>query len=127
MAKRSSQSYLIVGGAGYIGSHVVKALLERGDRVVTLDDLSKGHRTAVTGGRFVKGDLGDHQLLGEIFTAAAIDCVMHFGAYIEVGESVQKPLEYYRNNTAKTTSLLLAMKEHGVGRFILSSTAAETT
>ncbi len=124
MAKRSHHSYLIVGGAGYIGSHVVKALVERGDQVVTLDDLSKGHRAAVSGGQFITGDLGDRQLLGEIFTTTPIDCVMHFGAYIEVGESVHKPLEYYRNNTAKTTDLLLAMKEHGVDRFILSSTAA---
>jgi UDP-glucose 4-epimerase len=124
MAKQSNPSYLIVGGAGYIGSHVVKALIARGDQVVILDNLSKGHRAAVAGGRFVVGDLGDRQLLDEIFSGTGIDCVMHFGAFIEVGESVQMPLEYYRNNTAKTAELLLAMKEHGVDRFIFSSTAA---
>jgi UDP-glucose 4-epimerase len=117
-------SYLIVGGAGYIGAHVVKLLVDRGDHVVTLDDLSKGHRAAVTGGELVIGDLGDPQLLGEIFSAHRIDCVMHFAAYSLVGESVEQPLAYYQNNTGKTANLLLAMKEHGVSRFILSSTAA---
>lgn len=118
------QSYLIVGGAGYIGSHVVKALADRGHRVVVLDDLSKGHRAAVIGGELVVGDLGDPKVLAEIFGAHRIDCVMHFAAYSLVGESVEQPLEYYQNNTGKTANLLLAMKKHGVGRFILSSTAA---
>ncbi len=124
MPKPPNPTYLVVGGAGYIGSHVVKALCERDHRVIVLDDLSKGHSEALVGGELVVGDLGDRKLLGEVFGGQTIDCVMHFGAFIEVGESVQEPLEYYRNNTAKTTNLLLAMKEHAVNRFIFSSTAA---
>ncbi len=118
------QSYLVVGGAGYIGSHAVKALLERGHRVVTLDDLSRGHREAVVGGELVEGDLGDRALLSEIFGAHGIDCVMHFAAYTLVGESVAEPLLYYDNNLGRTARLLATMKEHGVQRFIFSSSAA---
>ncbi|MBW2526497.1 MAG: UDP-glucose 4-epimerase GalE [Deltaproteobacteria bacterium] len=117
-------TYLIVGGAGYIGSHVVKALADQGNEVITLDDLSKGHRAAVTTGKFIEGDLGDEVHLGKIFSAHAIDCVMHFAAYSLVGESVEQPLAYYQNNTGKTANLLLAMKKHGVDKFIFSSTAA---
>ena len=126
---------LVIGGAGYIGSHVVKELVNQGNEVVVLDDLSMGHRQAVKGstdyaeikdkdGEFIQGDLGDRELLGQIFSSRKIDCVMHFAAFSLVGESVEKPLAYYDNNTARTTHLLMAMKEHGVNRFILSSTAA---
>ncbi len=118
------QTYLVVGGAGYIGSHMVKALLGRGHEVITLDDLSKGHREAIVGGDVIEGDLGDRELLGSLFSSRRVDCVMHFAAFSLVGESVEQPLAYYLNNTGKTASLLLAMKEHGVGRFIFSSTAA---
>jgi len=117
-------SFLIVGGAGYIGSHVVKRLLNKDHEVVVLDDLSKGHREAVQGGEFIQGDLGDMELLEQIFSSRKIDCVMHFAAFSLVGESMEKPLVYYENNTARTTHLLLAMKDHKVNRFILSSTAA---
>lgn len=117
-------NFLIVGGAGYIGSHVVKELLVKGHSVMVLDNLSTGHSQAINGGEFIQGDLGDRELLGQIFSSKKIDCVMHFAAHILVGESVEKPLTYYENNTAKTTHILMAMKEHGVKRFIFSSTAA---
>jgi UDP-glucose 4-epimerase len=118
------QTYLVVGGAGYIGAHVAKALLEQGHRVITLDNLSTGHRAAVRGSEFVQCDLGDQTLLGQLFAREQIDCVMHFAAFSLVGESVEQPLAYYHNNTGKTASLLLAMKAHGIERFIFSSTAA---
>jgi UDP-glucose 4-epimerase len=124
MGEQAVRTFLIVGGAGYIGSHMVKALLDKGHGVITLDDLSTGHREAVAGGTFVEGDLGDRILLDRILGAHAVDCVMHFAALSLVEESVRKPLAYYQNNAAKTTNLLLAMKEHGVDRFIFSSTAA---
>ncbi len=115
---------LVVGGAGYIGSHVVKTLLENGQGVVVLDDLSMGHRDAVLGGEVFVGDLGDRALLDGIFQRHSIDCVMHFAARTVVGESVEAPLDYYDNNVGRTTRLLAAMKAHGVDKFILSSTAA---
>jgi len=117
-------SFLVVGGAGYIGSHVVKELIAAGHEVIVLDDLSKGHREALVGGTFVQGDLGDPVLLDRIFKERCIDCVMHFAAFSLVGESVDKPLLYYNNNTGKTAVLLSAMQRYGVLKFILSSTAA---
>lgn len=117
-------NFLIVGGAGYIGSHTVKALLEKEHKIVVLDNLSKGHRGAVPECDFILGDLSDLSLLGDIFTSRKIDCVMHFAAFSLVGESVEQPLSYYQNNTAGTTNLLMAMRDHGVDKFIFSSTAA---
>ena len=116
--------FLIVGGAGYIGSHMVKHLAIHGHDVVVLDDLSSGHRKSVVAGKFIQGDLGDQDLIEEIFSTLKIDCVMHFAAFSLVGESVKIPLTYYNNNSAKTTRLLMAMARHGVDKFILSSTAA---
>lgn len=116
--------FLIVGGAGYIGSHVVKHLLRQGGGVVVLDNLSTGHCQSVSEGEFIQGDLADRDLLGQIFSERKIDCVMHFAAFSLVGESMEQPLTYYDNNTANTTHLLMAMKDHGVNRFLLSSTAA---
>lgn len=115
---------LIAGGAGYIGSHMVKLLLERGESVVTLDNLSSGHRDSVLGGEFIDGDLGDRESLDRVFREHRIECVMHFASFIEVGESVRDPGKYYRNNFANTLNLLDAMAGHKVPRFIFSSTAA---
>jgi len=115
---------LVVGGAGYIGSHMVKDLLRNGYFVITLDDLSKGHRELLPGGLFIEGSLGDIVLLDKIFSDYRIEAVMHFAAYSLVGESVGNPLDYYRNNLARTVELLNAMVRHNVKRFIFSSTAA---
>lgn len=115
---------LVVGGAGYIGSHMVKELLDAGFDVTTLDNLSTGHRKAVTGGTFVQGDLADQELLDRLFIEKTVDAVMHFAAYSLVADSVENPIEYYRNNFSSTLSLLSSMLRHGVRRFIFSSTAA---
>ena len=115
---------LVVGGAGYIGSHMVRCLGNAGIGVTTLDNLSSGRRTAVTHGEFVQGDLGDRALLDDLFGATRFDGVMHFAAHIEVGESVANPAKYYRNNVVNTQVLLDAMRDHGVSHFVFSSTAA---
>ena len=118
------ETILVVGGAGYIGSHMVKDLLQVGHEVIILDDLSTGHRELVSGGRFIEGSLGDAVLLDQIFSDNRIDAVMHFAAFALVGESVVRPLKYYKNNVSATTELLHAMVRHNVKRFIFSSTAA---
>lgn len=115
---------LVVGGAGYIGSHMVKMLAGAGHDVVTLDNLSNGYRDAVKYGEFVEGDIADVALLDQLFSQHAFDGVMHFASYIQVGESVEKPSMYYRNNVCNTQTLLDAMLEHGIRSFIFSSTAA---
>ncbi len=117
-------SILVAGGAGYIGSHMVGLLAQSGYQVVTLDNLSSGHRDAVTAGEFVHGDLGDRTLLDDLFSTHAIAGVMHFAAHIEVGESVRVPSKYYRNNFSNTLNLLESMVSHGVNTIIFSSTAA---
>lgn len=115
---------LVVGGAGYIGSHMVKMLLSHGHQVVTFDNLSAGFRDAVLGGEFVLGDLADRVALDNVFTLHQFDAVMHFASFIQVGESVKWPDKYYRNNFSNTLNLLDAMVGHNVKRFIFSSTAA---
>src|SRR3972149_361556 len=120
----AGETILVVGGAGYSGSHMVLALIHAGHEVVVLDNLSRGHRDLLVGGTFVEGDLGDARLLDSIFSQHRIAAVMHFAAYSLVGESVSKPLDYYRNNVAKTVELLAAMGRHRVQNFIFSSTAA---
>jgi UDP-glucose 4-epimerase len=120
----AGETILVVGGAGYIGSHMVLDLLQAGHEVVVLDNLSRGHRDLLAGGTFIEGDLGDAELLDSIFSQHRIVAVMHFAAYSLVGESVSKPLDYYRNNVAKTVELLAAMGRHNVRYFIFSSTAA---
>jgi UDP-glucose 4-epimerase len=115
---------LVVGGAGYIGSHILLALKANGFDAVTLDNLSAGHTQAVRHGALVVGDTADRGVLNKVFTQHEIDCVMQFAAHIEVGESVQLPIKYYQNNTASTLNLLAAMKQHGVDKLIFSSTAA---
>ncbi|MFH0728382.1 MAG: UDP-glucose 4-epimerase GalE [Pseudomonadota bacterium] len=118
------ETVLVVGGAGYIGAHMVKALAAAGYRVVILDDLSTGHREFTAAGRFIHGSLGDRNVLDALFSEHPIDAVMHFAAFSLVGESVKNPLAYYRNNLAGTLSLLEAMIRFDVKRFIFSSTAA---
>src|SRR5512135_1447251 len=115
---------LVTGGAGYIGSHVVKALGEEGYEVLVLDNLSTGNDWAVLHGILVKGDLSDKPLLNEVMEDFTPDAVMHFAASIQVEESMREPLKYYRNNTVNTLNLLEVMKENGVKDFIFSSTAA---
>ena len=115
---------LVVGGAGYIGSHMVKQLALANHDVITLDNLSYGYRDAVRYGQFVEGDLGDDSVLDKIFEAGNVDAVMHFAGFIQVGESVLKPSMYYDNNVARTLTLLDAMLRHDVKHFIFSSTAA---
>ncbi|MEH7301319.1 UDP-glucose 4-epimerase GalE [Neobacillus drentensis] len=115
---------LVVGGAGYIGSHLVKELVEK-EEVVVLDNLSTGHRAAVDSRAiFVKGDLGNEEDLQMVFRSYPIDAVMHFAAYSLVGESVVDPLKYYENNVAATLTLLKVMMKFNVKNFIFSSTAA---
>ena len=114
---------LVVGGAGYIGSHMVKMLGQQCCTVTTLDDLSFGHPDAVLCGEFVQGNFGDRAVL-EAVLSRGFDAVMHFASFIQVGESVQHPDKYYRNNVTYTLGLLDAMRAHGVNKFIFSSTAA---
>ena len=117
-------SILVVGGAGYIGSHMVKRLHQAGCKVTTLDNLSTGYRDAVCYGEFVQGDLADRPFLDELFGSQSFDAVMHFASFIQVGESVQQPAKYYENNLVNTLNLLNAMQKAGVNKFIFSSTAA---
>ena len=115
---------LVVGGAGYIGSHMVKMLSQAGHDVTTLDNLSNGYKDAVRYGKFIEGDIADANLLDKIFTDNKFDGVMHFASYIQVGESVEKPSMYYRNNVTNTQVLLDAMVKNDIKNFIFSSTAA---
>lgn len=117
-------SILVVGGAGYIGSHMVKRLIEENYQVIVLDNLSTGCRQLVRHCRFIEGRLGDSMLLDSVFEQYAIDAVMHFAAFSIVGESVQHPLKYFRNNISETVALVKAMVRHDVRRFIFSSSAA---
>ncbi|HNP63112.1 MAG TPA: UDP-glucose 4-epimerase GalE [Woeseiaceae bacterium] len=115
---------LVTGGAGYIGSHVVRQLGKASEDVIVLDNLSTGFEAAVTSGKLVIGDTGDIGLLEKIFLENSIDTVMHFAAHTVVPESVADPLKYYRNNTASSRTLLEAAAKHGVKNFVFSSTAA---
>lgn len=117
-------STLVTGGAGYIGSHVVRQLGERGEKVVILDNLSTGFRSAVLHGQLVVGDTGDRELVSRILKDNKIDTVMHFAAHTIVPESVSNPLKYYSNNTCSTRNLLQGCQEAGVKQFVFSSTAA---
>jgi UDP-glucose 4-epimerase len=115
---------LVVGGAGYIGSHMVLRLVEEGEPVAVLDNLSTGFRDAVVGGTFIEGDCGDIAAVKDAIRAHDVDVVMHFASCIQVGESVTNPLKYYDNNVSRTINLLTAMHETGVRNFVFSSTAA---
>src|SRR5487761_2176847 len=117
-------SVLVTGGAGYIGGHMVLALLDAGESVVVLDDLSTGFAWAVPKEvTFYQGDFGDDLLLDRIFKAHAIDAIAHFAARIVVPESVSDPLGYYLNNASKARNLIAAAVSHGISKFIFSSTA----
>jgi UDP-glucose 4-epimerase len=118
------ESVLVVGGAGYIGSHAVRELARQGRHPVTFDNLVYGHRDAGTAGVFEHGDRGDAARLNELFARHRIRAVMHFAAYAFVGESVTDPAKYWRNNLAAPLVLLDAMRSHGVDAFIFSSTCA---
>jgi UDP-glucose 4-epimerase len=120
----ANASILVTGGAGYIGSHVVRQLTERGERVVVLDNLSTGFADAVIGAELVVGDMADRALVDGLLARHQVDTVMHFAAHTVVPESVADPLKYYGNNTCGTRSLLAACQAAGVGRFVFSSTAA---
>lgn len=115
---------LITGGAGYIGSHVVKCLMQHGFDVLVYDNLSSGHGWAVPAGKLVVADLGDRRALDRVMQDYGPDAVMHFAAFIEVEESVRQPLKYYRNNSINTISLIDAMRVNKVNNLIFSSTAA---
>jgi UDP-glucose-4-epimerase GalE len=119
-----SPGVLVTGGAGYIGSHACKALNRAGYRVVVLDNLSAGHREAVRYGELVEGDTGDVDLVRRALREYRLSAVMHFAALLDVGESVQQPLRYYRNNVTGTLSVLEAMAAESVKAFVFSSTCA---
>jgi UDP-glucose 4-epimerase len=120
-----AERILVTGGAGYIGSVVVKHLLERGYDPIIFDNLSHGHRAALPGSaRLIVGDIADRAMLERIFAEFQPQAVMHFAAFIEAGESMQRPEKYFRNNTANALTLLETVLAHGVQRFVFSSTAA---
>jgi UDP-glucose 4-epimerase len=118
------KSVLVTGGAGYIGSHVVMQLRERGEHVVVLDNLSTGFRQAAGDATLVVGDMGDMELVSRVMREHAVGTVMHFAAKTIVPESVREPLRYYANNTSMTRNLLEGCQNNGVRQFVFSSTAA---
>jgi UDP-glucose 4-epimerase len=119
-----AERILVTGGAGYIGSHTVQQLQQRGESVVVLDNLSTGFRRAVRDAALVEGEVGDMALVGQLLREHGIRTVIHFAAHTIVPESVADPLKYYGNNTCQTRNLLAACAAHGVEHFVFSSTAA---
>jgi len=117
-------TFLVIGGAGYIGSHLVKALVEHQQNVVIVDNLSAGSASAVLGGELIIHDFDDREFLDTLFSNYQFDGVFHFASQIVVSESVKDPAKYYRANTAATLTLLEAMRDHKVGPLVFSSTAA---
>lgn len=123
----SKPTILVTGGAGYIGSHAVLALQQAGYGVVVLDNLSYGHRELVEEVlkvELIVGDTGDRALLDQLFASRDIGAVMHFAAFLQVGESVKEPAKYYQNNVVSTLTLLEAMRSAGLNKFVFSSTCA---
>jgi UDP-glucose 4-epimerase len=117
--------FLVTGGAGYVGSHLVAALVEQGARVTVIDNLSTGHQAALPAAvSFIHGDLADRTLLDGVFAAHRFDAVFHFAALSQVGESMRMPMRYMLDNAANGIALIDACVRFGVGRFVLSSTAA---
>jgi UDP-glucose 4-epimerase len=103
MSSKKSYAVLVAGGAGYIGTHMIKALIDAGHTPITIDNLSTGHEELLPGGEFIKGSIDDGALLDTVFQRYPIDAVMHFAAFIEVGESVSDPIKYHLNNVAAAT------------------------
>jgi UDP-arabinose 4-epimerase len=120
----SNSCVLVTGGAGYIGSHACKALFDAGYRPVVYDNLICGHRWAVKWGPLEIGDIADRNALDRVIAEYEPEALMHFAAFTYVGESVRDPGKYYRNNVAGSLTLLEAMREHGIGKIVFSSTAA---
>jgi UDP-glucose 4-epimerase len=123
----ADRSILVTGGAGYIGSHAVKALEARGLKVIILDNLVYGHRDLVEANfkaELIVGEIGDKDLLANIFLTHKIDAVMHFAAYAYVGESIVDPAKYYQNNVTQTITLLDVMRSHQISNLVFSSTCA---
>jgi UDP-glucose 4-epimerase len=120
----AKNTILVTGGAGYIGSHVVRQLGEADEQVIVLDNLSKGFRQAITAGELVVGDVADYPLVSRLIAEHQVRTVMHFAAHTVVPESVALPLKYYGNNTCATRGLLQACIENQVENFVFSSTAA---
>ncbi len=115
---------LVTGGAGYIGSHIVKTLGEKGYDIVVFDNLSYGHEWALLSGKLIKGDLADKELLDNVFKDKKFDAVVHMAAFVVVDESIREPLIYYRNNFVNALNLIEMCLKHDVNKFIFSSTAA---
>jgi UDP-glucose 4-epimerase len=115
---------LVTGGAGYIGSHLVKALLEKNEPLLIIDNLSTGHQNAVLGGEFIQGDILDKNLISNIFKKYSIQSVIHLAAKTIVPESLEKPIDYYETNIMGTLNLLEACKQNQIKHFIFSSSAA---
>ncbi len=118
------RNVLVTGGAGYIGSHACKALSRAGFTPITYDNLVYGHEWAVKWGPLEKGDIGDRDQLSEVFQNYRPDAVIHFAAFAYVGESVQDPGKYYRNNVAGSLSLLEVLHDFGVDKIVFASTCA---
>ena len=115
---------LITGGAGYIGSHCNRYFNDKGIETIVVDDLSDGHEEAVVVGKFVKGDFGDKELMGELFTKEKVDAIVHFAAFASVPDSVARPRRYYDNNVSKMLALLDSAVECGIKYVVFSSSAA---
>ncbi|MCS6850276.1 MAG: UDP-glucose 4-epimerase GalE [Gemmataceae bacterium] len=115
---------LVTGGAGYIGSHVVRLLLEHGHDVWVYDNLSRGHRQAVPADRLIVADLAEKERLDQVLVLQRVDAVMHFAAWCHVDESVREPAKYYQNNVVNTLNLMDCLRRHRIRRFVFSSTAA---
>jgi UDP-glucose-4-epimerase GalE len=124
--QQSNGTLLITGGAGYIGSHTVKHLLKGNEKIVVLDNLVYGHKESLPHDRvtFVQGDMADAELVEDLFATHKPEAVLHFAAFAYVGESVDQPLKYYRNNIVAPLTIVEAMQRHGTRRFIFSSTCA---
>ncbi len=120
----NNKTFLIVGGAGYIGSHMTLMLHELGHQVIVVDNLSTGFEDAVIGAELICADIQDYAMLDQLFKGRDIDVVMHFAAHIDVGESVRDPFKYYRNNVVATQTLLECMVANEINNFVFSSTAA---